>query len=97
MLHGPAMKAVVWFVTIAGLTPAVVLALAALAHTALRALGTPSPPEGKLVLRSNIWLQVGPFRIDDWHPRAWPAVVLLVGAVLVVTALAILMHVPKDI
>jgi hypothetical protein len=95
MLHGPTLKVVVWCFTIAGLTPAFLLALLALAFSVLTGVVSPSPPEGELVFRSNEWFQVGPVRVDDWHPRAWAALALVVGAALVVVALTFLLHVPR--
>ena len=95
MLQGPVLKAVVWCVTIAGLTPAVLLALVALVFTAQSHGVTPSHSDAVPVLRSNYWLQIGPVRIDDWHARAWAGVVVVVGAALVVVALFFLLHVPR--
>lgn len=95
MLHGPSLKAIVWCFTIAGLTPAVLLALVALAFAALSDGAEPPHLGEGPVLRSNYWLQVGPVRVDDWHPRGWAAFALVVGATLVVIALAFLLHVPR--
>jgi hypothetical protein len=95
MLHGSVLKTVIWCFTIIGLTPALLLALLALAFTALAGETRPPTPRAVPVLRSNFWLQVGPIRLEDWHPRAWASMVLAVGAVLIIVALFFLLHVPR--
>jgi hypothetical protein len=100
MLHGTALKAVIWCLTIIGLTPAMVLAVAALAFGWLSSPSIAIPPEEasgtRLVLRSSTWFQIGPIRIDDWHPRVWAAAIIAVGIVLIMLALFALLHVPRE-
>lgn len=100
MLHGTALKVVIWCLTIVGLTPAVFLAFAALVFGLLRnptaVISPDAPPELRTVaLRDSFWFQIGPIRVEEWHPRVWAGVVLAVGIASIVIALIALLHVPR--
>ena len=101
MLHGATVKAAIWCLTIIGLTPALVLALAALVFESLHRSKDLAPTEegssSQVVFQHHFWVQIGPIRVENWHPRAWAAILIAAGAILIVIALFFLLHVSLEI
>ena len=101
MLQGSATKLAIWFVTIAGLIPVLLLALMAILLMTIQGRTESAQPGVRMVLRENHHLELGlvgskPLvRLESWHPRVWVGVVLMLGVSLIVFALVFLLHVPE--